>query len=231
MYSKLFVSVILVINTLFCFGQTSDSTKVFNNLIGFELGRSYYRFYNVSKFYAHSKDKAKVDNISIKYRRKINARFAINILGAYFSVDRKILTPDKHNWHSGNIDYDYKADFKQKRKYFILMPEIYFGENISFYLKAGIGINFDSFSDFKNGYKVIHGDIKRIKKLPDLNQSRISSGFAVEFGYITSPMLDRVSIGCGIRVYHDTKVKLEKEDIYLFSSYKVIFLGIMFSIF
>jgi len=236
-YKIFFLYILLIITSHISFGQTKINKPISKNSFGFDFSLSNETYLNASKHnntFHFQQTNIKTSIITVfKYKRTVDNTFSIDIMGGYLKSQRKFKTrydfEDKKNYVYSN----YKANFIHTQYYLMVMPEIKIDVDFLLYIKAGAGISLNYFNNFKNGYKIIYGldgNYKRVKLLPDLTQSRLSTKLALDIGTQRFIFNEFTTISFGARLFIDSPLKLKGENIYLYSYSREIYLGIMINL-
>lgn len=238
MYFKtITISVLFLFISSFGFCQTEVDKPLSKNLVGFDISLLRTIFFNGSKYdnkFVFSETNAKTNIfVTFKYRRKIEDFFAVNIHGGY-SYSKRILKPNFNLESKMNSVYNnYIADFDYTQYFLAVIPEIVLGKGIQFYLKAGIGLNLNHFDHFENAYKIVYGldgDFVRVKRSPDLTQTRLSLKIIGDIGMQNISKSKLYIFSTGLRLSKNGINQLRNENVFVTTVGLESYFGFLFFI-
>ena len=219
MLKQLLSILFIILFAQFAFGQ-NESKNDFKHSVGIETSFSevshYFIIIKNDKWLGSSKPNQILFNFNLNYKRIFTKHLSVGILGNYYKFNRSFYINYNDIENDKTINYLYNSEFKFKHYTFLVMPELRYGKEMSWFLQFGIGSGYSIIDEFNDGSLTVtgnDGDFKRIVQLPSINGEHFSFKYSIGVG--VSFIFSDASLDYGYRYTEDLRHKLDLENLYL----------------
>ncbi len=236
-FKSLITSFVFIVVTFNCFGQTENASQTnTKNYLGLEFSMMSIALksnclQNGNYVNGRTSYSNRFNVFTVEYLRKFKT-INLLLLGSYLQTSRE-MNSSYTSFENKLIEYEYQGNFKHSQYFLMLIPSLNKLDQYFFYLKPGIGVNYNIIKQIGNSNIIINGlddKFKRIRVLPNLNQSKLSIRLAIDFGMKSQFFNESLLLMAGIRLSTSTHIKMKKENIYTNSNLTQLYLSILLAL-